>query len=425
MIRLTRTQLHPIGLDIGYDAVRMVQLEVLGRDTTAAVRAATRESFRDDDVRETTESRLAAAREAVGRMLSAAPFRGRRVVVALPSEMVHVKNYRLPPMPLPEIDSAARLEARNLFEFEPDDAHVQCLPAGEVRHGNDVLQEVIVLAVRNEDVDRYVEQIHACGLTVDSVDVEACALFRSIERFIRRREDEQEVHVLASVGLHATQIMIGRGREISFLKTIDIGSMRFHQAIATKLGISLGEARALRRRLLEGPEAPEGGASAEVPQQAPSTSQRDPVRQAVFDAMRSAMEQLARELSLCVRYQSVTFRGHRPTRVRLLGPEANDPHLQTILHSVLNIRVEAGRPLFNVDASRMREQDRRGTASEWATALGLALKRTTGRFAARDGRPRGSVVPVAAAGDAGETAAAAAAQAGAVDAEGEVTRARA
>jgi type IV pilus assembly protein PilM len=206
---------------------------------------------------------------------------------------------------------------------------------------------------------------------------------------------------------------------------MEIGSMRFHQAIATKLGISLAEARALRRRLLEGPETPEGEASAEAPPQVPATSQRDPVRQAVFDATRSAMEQLARELSLCVRYQSVTFRGHRPTRVRLLGPEANDPHLQTILHSVLNIRVEAGRPLFNVDASRMREQDRRGTASEWATALGLALKRTTGRFAARDGRPRGSVAAAVPAGEAGEAVGTAQAGPGAADATGEVSSARA
>jgi hypothetical protein len=141
------------------------------------------------------------------------------------------------------------------------------------------------------------------------------------------------------------------------------------------------------------------------------------------------MEQLARELSLCVRYQSVTFRGHRPTRVRLLGTEAGDGYLQSILHSVLNITVEAGRPLFNVDASRMREQDRRGSASDWALALGLGLKRTSGRFAAKDGRPRGAALPAqpepgeapGTANDAGLQPA----EQGATRAAGEVTHARA
>ena len=39
----------------------------------------------------------------------------------------------------------------------------------------------------------------------------------------------------------------------------------------------------------------------------------------------------------------------------------------------------------------MKPADCRGNMSEWAVALGLGLKRTAGRFAPRDGRPRGSV----------------------------------
>jgi type IV pilus assembly protein PilM len=426
MLRLTKTQLQPIGLDIGYDGIRMLQLEVTGEGVS--VRAAARAGFAEE-IRETTEARLAGARESVRRMLHEQPFTGRRVVVALPPEMVHVKNHRLPPMPASEVESAVRLEARNLFRFETDDARVHWLPAGEVRQGNDVLQEVIVLAVRDEDVDRYVEQVHRCGVIVDSVDVEPCALFRSVERFIRRREDEQEVHVLADVGLHATQVVIGKGRDVSFLKTIEIGTMRFHQAISTKLGISLPEARALRARLLEGSEANGEGSTAGG--DAAADRPRDPVRQAVFDATRGAMEQLARELSLCVRYQSVTFRGHRPTRVRLLGTEAGDVQFQGILHSILNIAVEAGRPLLNVDVSRMRILDRRGASAEWALALGLGLKWTAGRFAPRDGRPRGAT-PAAAADTGQETTMSAVAATGATAAEypgaskpGEASNARA
>ena len=409
MLRLNSTQLQPIGLDIGYDGIRMLQLEV-AKDGVA-VRAAARAGY-PEGIRETTEARLAGARESVRRMLQEQPFVGKRVIVALPPEMVHVKNYRLPPMPAAEVESAVRLEARNLFAFETEDARVQWLPAGEVRQGNDVLQEVIVLAVRDEDVDRYVEQVHRCGVIVDSVDAEPCALFRSVERFIRRREDEQEVHVLADIGLHATRVVIGKGRDVSFLKTIEIGSMRFHQSISTKLGISLAEARALRQRLLESAEpagdangitvaAGNSGNSAAGTGGTAGDRPRDPVRQAVFDATRSPMEQIARELSLCVRYQSVTFRGHRPTRVRLLGTEAGDPQFHGILNSVLNIAVEAGRPLQNVDVSRMRILDRRGASAEWALALGLGLKWTAGRFAPRDGRPRGTA-QVASGAEAGQ-----------------------
>lgn len=379
MIRLTRSQLLPIGLDLGHDSIKMLQLEVVGQ--SLAVKAAQRRSY-SDEAKAQPDLRLAAAGEMVRQMLREGAFAGRRVVVALPREMVQVKNFRLPPMPAVELDGAVQLEARNLFPFDVENATVQYLPAGEVRQGNETLQEVIVVAAKNEDVAGFVEQLHRWGLVVDSLDFGPCALYRSIERFIRRREDEQDVHVLVDVGYEASLVSIGRGREISFLKCIEIGGMHLHEAISRKLGIQPAEAQALRRRLVEGHDASD------------STEKRDPVRQAVFDATRSVMEQLGKELSLCLRYQAVTFRGCRPTKVRLLGGEAADAQLQGVLNSIVTIPVEAGRPLYSVDTSRMKATDRRGIMAEWAMALGLGLKRTTARFAPRDGKPRGVMADV-------------------------------
>jgi Tfp pilus assembly PilM family ATPase len=184
--------------------------------------------------------------------------------------------------------------------------------------------------------------------------------------------------VLADIGTMRSQVVIGRGREINFLKQIEIGSHQMHEAISRKLGMTVDEARALRRRLIE--QAP-GPTSAEL-------LRSDSVRQAVFDATRSTMEELGREIALCLRYYSVTFRGQRPGKLRLLGGEAADPLLLGVLNAALGIPVEAGRPLFSVDTSRLEPSDRIGFMSEWATAFGLALKRTTGQFAPRDGKPR-------------------------------------
>jgi hypothetical protein len=41
----------------------------------------------------------------------------------------------------------------------------------------------------------------------------------------------------------------------------------------------------------------------------------------------------------------------------------------------------------------MRAADRRGTMCEWAMAMALGLKRTAGRFGARDGKPRDPNAP--------------------------------
>jgi type IV pilus assembly protein PilM len=384
MFRLARTQVQPIGLDIGFDSVKMLQVEVVGQ--TLSVVAAARESL-PPAAREKPELRLPTAMGLIKRMLRHGKFSGRSVIAPLPREIVHAKNLRMPLIPAQELAAAVRFEAKNIFPFETEHACVQIIPAGEVRQGIDVRQEVIVLAARNDDVNSYIEQLHRAGLVVESLDIEPAAIYRSQERFIRRREDEQEVNVLVDIGYRRTQVVIGRGRDISFMKPIDLGSVQLHEAVSRKLGITMDEARALRRRLIEAAPGPSLSLDA---------VKRDSVRQAVFDATRSTMETLGREISLCLRYYSVTFRGQRPVKLRLLGGEAADPLLLGVLNASLGVPVEASNPLFSVDTSRMDASERKGFMSEWAMAFGLSLRLTTQTFAPRDGKPRDPVPTTAA-----------------------------
>jgi type IV pilus assembly protein PilM len=326
---------------------------------------------------------LPAAVNLIQQMIRTGSFVGRDVITALPREVVQVKNLRLPNMPANELEAAVQFEARNVFPFETDHAQVRFLHAGEVRHGSDARQEVIVLAVKESDVNDFLEQLHRCGVVVSSLDFEPAALYRSVERFIRRKADEQEVNVLVDIGIRGTQVVIGRGRDISFYKPIELGGLQLQEAVARKLGISQQETRALRRRLIDS-----GDAAVDV-----NAPRRDPVRQAVYDATRSTIEEIAREISLCLRYYSVTFRGQRPAALRLTGGEACDPNVTAMLSAALPVPVEAARPLFSVDSTRLKASDRRGNLSEWAVALGLGLKHVQQTFGPRNGKKRDSSAP--------------------------------
>ncbi len=376
MFRLTRSQILPIGVDIGCETVKLLQLEIV--NSGLKVVAASKQHL-PEEARRDAALRLPLAMQTINEMLRENRFKGRQIVAALPRDIVHSKNLRLPQMPADELRGAVEFEARNIFKFGNDPAHVQYLNSGEVRSGNEVKNEVLVLAARNEDLDNFVEQLHRSRCVIESLDWEPQALYRSIERFIRRREDEQEVHVLVDVGSRHSQVVIGKGHDISFFKAIDMGGAQLHEAVAKKLDITVEEARALRRRLLE--------------QNMDDNTGRDPVRQAVLDASRSLMEELAREISLCLRYYSVTFRGFRPNKVRLVGGEASDAQLISILGSALTVPVEPGRPLHSVDTSVLKPSDRRGFMNEWAIAFGLSLKGSNEYFGARDGKPRSTPAP--------------------------------
>jgi type IV pilus assembly protein PilM len=379
MIRFSRSQVQPIGLDIGHDSVKLLQLEVA--DGAVSVTAAAKQAL-PEEARQGRELQLPLAMDAIRQLLRNHPFAGRQVIAALPREMVQIKNLRLPLMPTAEVESAVQFEARNIFPFDTDQATVRHLVAGEVRQGNDTRLEVIALAARNDEIDTYVEQLHRCGCEVTSLDFEPSAIYRTVERYIRRREDENEINVLVDIGVRTTQVIIGRGREISFVKQIDVGSGHLHDDVSAKLGITIDEVRTLRRRMIE-------GAAAEA-----AKSGGESVRQAIHDAIRARLEELAREISLCLRYYSVTFRGQRPTRLRLLGGEAGDAQLLSILSAALPIQVEAARPLYSVNTSRMKQLDRRGHLGEWAVAFGLGLKRTQGPFGARDGKSRSAAASI-------------------------------
>lgn len=373
MLKMPGNPLLPIGVDVGADSIKIIQLRVNGEQL--AVHCAAREPMPASPGSD-LHTRTAAAVSVVRQALRENEFRGRGVIMTLPREMVHLKTMRLPPMPPSETASAVELEARNLFPFDTDGATVCHLPAGEVRQGNETKQELMVVAAKNQEVEQLVEIIHGGGLIVESLDYEPCAIYRSIERFMRRKEDDHDVHAFVDIGFRRSQVIIGKGRDISLIKPIEIGGQHLRDAVSRKLGITAEEAVALRKRLSE--------AQVNDP-----SLQRDTVRQAVYDVTRGVIEDLGREVALCLRYYSVTFRGARPGKVRVIGGEASDPYLLHLLNNSLSIPVEIGRAIDNADCSAMRPTLRKGAMSDWSLAMGLSLKGTDKRFAGREGRARG------------------------------------
>lgn len=390
MLGMKRSHLQPIGLDLGTASVKLLQLEVAG-DALNVVAAATRAY---DDRMMTDHSaqsglagaidsrwRMDQAGEIIADLLQEQPFRGRSVVAALPRGIVHVKNLRLPQIPPDELAAAVQFEAGNIFPFKADDAIVHFLPAGVVRQGAETRQEVIVVAAMKSEVDTFLEKIHNWGLHVQALDVEMSAIYRGVDRFIRRREDEQLVHVLVDVGARQSTVLIGRGREIHFVKQVDIGVMMLDEAISRKLSLSMAEAGALRCRMGQTAVADD------------AEQQRDPVRQAVFDAMRPVSTELAREISLCLRYYSVTFRGHRPESVSVAGGGGCDQQFLAQLNSGLPIPARPARPLNNINCSHASNIDRGQSLSSWTIATGLAMRFVPGGFMPLDGRPRSAGMP--------------------------------
>src|SRR5688572_7540609 len=102
-MRFARSQVLPIGLDIGADSVKMLQVEPTG-DYLNVVASARMPI--PDEVRVDTQAHMAYAADLVREMLQTQPFVGKRVVACLPRQIVHIKNVRLPLIPAAELSAA-------------------------------------------------------------------------------------------------------------------------------------------------------------------------------------------------------------------------------------------------------------------------------------------------------------------------------
>jgi len=367
MFNFLTSRVCPIALDIGGDSIRMLQMRRSG--SLVHVTASAKWRF-PAEARASASARRAQTVTAVRRMLREGGFRGRKAVSCLSCQDLAIKSIRLPSLPPEELARAAYEEARERFPFEIDPDQLSFLHAGQIRQGNETREEMVLLAAPRDVIDDHLALLEEVGLRALHIDAEPLALFRTAERYLRRRSDEQAVTVVVDLGYRGTRVIVARGRQIVFLKNIEIGGRQFDDAVAKQLNVPVEEASELRSRAGRPPAETTAGASGEA-----SSPGRDAVETVLRDAVRGETDLLAKEISLCLRYCSVTFRGVRPESITLTGGEAQEPAIVTLLGEHLNLPCKVAWPLRGIDVSAVDlRSDRRGNLADWALCAGLAMR---------------------------------------------------
>jgi len=365
---------RPIGLDIGYNSIKMIQLSV--NSGQISVIAADKVHI-DPNINGDAQERRNFVVSATKQMLAEGNFRGRNVISCLPSDELKITSLRLAETEMhEEIEQALQKEAAQRFGLDIEKNVINYVPAGSVRHGDETKNEIILFATDSEAINKHIEMLDEIGLKPSAIDTVPCALFRGFERSLKRQEDKERTVVFIDVGGRFTTVVFGRGCEISFVKQIPIGGEKFNRQIATKLGISTVEAQRLRdilRKEKSENSRKEFGSSG---QDLNGQSSLDvSTRQVMVDAVGAVAEELAREISLCFRYYTVTFRGKRVERAIIAGGGAYENILLTVLKRQLTVEIEMAQPFRGIDMVNINfDSDRRGLLCEWAVALGLGLK---------------------------------------------------
>ena len=348
----------PVGMHLGADGVRMLQLrEGPGRslEIGAAVwlpLPATEGEGRPE------ASRYRAAAAAVGRALRGRGFVGRRLNAALPAELLQVRTFRSDSAPIfgaaPPSPGPGDRPRASAGVSPGQSMQVQTLLAGEVRQGGATRFEMLSFTASESDVCAFVEPLAATGARIESLCAEPFALYRCAAS--STAGSRAGAHAVVHVSPRETQVVIGQGSTVQLVRRVDVGTGELDQAVARRLSVAPDEARRLRARAGESAAAPDA----------------DRLGRALFDATRALLEEVARETAVCLRYHAVSFRSAPPQCVRLLGAGAADPFLPSLLKAATGRAVDNATVLGTIATGVTTAPAHCGP--EWAVALGLALK---------------------------------------------------
>jgi len=357
MIRLlTRKKQSPIGVDPGARSVKLVQLSA---DRSQLLASSVWEMPAGESHAPGNPGYHEHATSALTRALEAQRFRGNAAVLCLGHRELFLQNIRVPRADGDELQRLVHQEAAGRLPFPVAEAEIRFLTAGDVRQGESIMREVIVFACHRPLLDAKLAVVEAAGLRPVAVDVEPLAMLRANVNQFRRDEDHTSRTLFVHIGYQKTAIVIAQGDKILFVKYIETGGEQFDQAVASHLGMTQSEAASIRRR--HDDRAVE--------------SQDPEISRSIAEAIRPVIDQIRQEISLCVRYHSVTFRGQPLSRLLLSGGEASPGLNQTIAANV-NFQCDLSQPLRGMtegsQQGRGMQADRRAT--QWDVATGLALK---------------------------------------------------
>ena len=347
---LAKRRYSPIGVDIGSRSIKLLQFD--------GERSRVHEAARWDlalDGNATPAKRERRIIEAIERVREGRNFRGREAVLCLASADLFAQNIRVPQASGDDLRKIVHHEAAGRLPFGSEEAEIRYLEAADVRQGDTVRREVILLACHRPALERVLGVAERARLRAVAVDVEPAALLRCYCHQYRRDDDQQRRVMYVNVGGSKTTVVIARGPDVMFIKYVDVGGRHLDEAVARNLKMSFDDAAALRRH--------NGDRRAD---------QRDPeVTQSINESIRPVRDRLANELSLCLRYYSVTFRGQPLAQLVLGGGEAT-PSLVDWLASRLDLACELGDPLRSYEKAASL-----GRIGQWDVAAGLALREPT------------------------------------------------
>ncbi len=342
-----------IGLDIGSNAIKLVQLKESKRGYSLqnfAMSQLPPEAIIDGALMNSTVI-VATIRD----MMQAQRLRSKEVGIAISGHSVIIKKITLPAMTDEELEESIQWEAEQYIPFDINDVNidVQVLTPEAAEQGQ---MDVLLVAAKKDMINDYLAVVQEAGLTPMVVDVAAFCVENSFE--VNYEKPTTETVVLVNIGASVININVISEGITSFTRDVSMGGNQFTEEIQKQLNVSHDEAEALKLG---------GGGAADADSVVPQEVER---------VIAAVSENLAGEIQRSLDFYAATAADSQISRIYLSGGTCKLPSLYKVIENKVGVPVEILNPFRNIefDPKRFDPEYIREVGPAAAVAVGLALR---------------------------------------------------
>ncbi|MBN1227496.1 MAG: pilus assembly protein PilM [Deltaproteobacteria bacterium] len=314
-----KTAYSAIGIDITSHGAKALQFK--RHNGFLSLHHASQLSFRDLDEGE--------MEEALPKLLAADQFKGKKVMLSLPSPLITTIPIKVSKKENESIDQAVLREAGNYLPFSLEGAIIDYLSTPIIDQKQNF---VLLIAAKRADILRHIDMVKKAGLEAAVIEPRYCSLFRTIQKALKKIFHDQFFIYLEE---DATIIMAVVDGQILFVREVSWGISRVREKMERTLGLSPKRAqKVLQQYGLEG-ENSDNQKGRKV-----GHLEVKELHQVIHEVINPILEELCHEIQKVLSYCSSIIQQRRPIdRALLLGQGVNIKSLAHFIQQNLGINV--------------------------------------------------------------------------------------
>jgi len=236
MFKFSKSHAYSIGVDIGDDSLKLVQL---GEDGNGISLIAGQSENLPEGVKAGSSQWQKWAIETIRQLTSKGGFQGKEVIAALPASEVYIDNIKMPKSDDNDVEEAIFSKIKQKLPFEPiqENTMIKYIPMEQ--------DNALVIAAERKIIDRHLAIYEKVGLSIKSIGIWPTALANCYTKFFgRRKVDLKTIVMLVCIEANYTNVVICRHNNLLFARSLSTGlSQLNNKKSVNKLVLDLTECR--------------------------------------------------------------------------------------------------------------------------------------------------------------------------------------